>query len=350
MGRSGPRIKVGEIVNRPALLTAFLDGTKWADRPPVPLAGDASNRRYLRTTGPDGDPVVIMDAPPEKGEDTTPFVDATNRLRQRGLSAPEILAADTDSGFLVLEDLGDDLFARVLAESRADETLLYSAAVDVLVELQRDPSAADGLPPYDQKTCLNEALLITEWYLPGLGQPADMTDSATEELRQLFLPLLADILPAAPVCVLRDYHAENLLWLPERTGLARVGLLDYQDALAGHPAYDLVSLLEDARRDTAPELQQAMLTRHIASSGADETDFRRSFALLGAQRNLKILGIFARLAQRDGKPAYIEHMPRVWAHLQNDLGHPDLAGLKDWAQTYLPAPDASARQALAVRQ
>lgn len=147
--------------------------------------------------------------------------------------------------------------------------------------------------------------------------------------------------------MLRDYHAENLLWLPERDGLARVGLLDYQDALAGHPAYDLVSLLEDARRDTTPALQAEMLARYITTSGADETSFRRAYAILGAQRNLKILGLFARLAKRDGKPIYIDHMPRVWGHLQGNLQHPALAELKDWITHHMPPPDTDLRAKLA---
>lgn len=331
-------------MSRNALLRSFLTQSGWTGPDPALLAGDASNRRYLRGIGPKGQPVVIMDAPPEKGEDVRPFIDITGRLRRMGFSAPEILAADTDAGFLILEDLGDDLYARAV-KSGAPETVLYSTAVDLLAALHRAPEAATGLPPYDTATCLREAQLVTEWYLPGAD--ISVCPDTQAEYDQLITTLCSDLLPDQPVCVLRDYHAENLLWLPERDALARVGLLDYQDALAGHPAYDLVSLLEDARRDTTPALQAEMLAHYIATSGAEDTSFRRAYAILGAQRNLKILGIFARLAKRDRKPIYIDHMPRVWGHLQGNLQHPALAGLKDWVTHHMPPPDTDLRAKLA---
>lgn len=330
-------------MSRDDLLRDFLDKTGWHDLRLALLAGDASNRRYLRGTRPDGRSLVIMDAPSEKGEDVRPFIDVTRRLRALGFSAPEILAADEAAGFLIIEDLGDDLYARI-ARPGPQERELYAAAVDLLVSLHQAPETATGLPCYDADFYLREVRLVPEWYLPGLG----LTDPGpVAEFEMLAAKLFDGLMPKPPVCVLRDYHAENLIWLPERAGLARVGLLDYQGALAGNPAYDLVSLLEDARRDTAPELQQAMLLRYISASGADADAFRRAYAILGAQRNLKIMGLFARLAIRDGKPGYLAHMPRVWAHLQNDLSHPDLAALKAWVDRHIPSPDASVRARLA---
>ncbi len=331
---------VAETPAREALITAFLARCPWSAARRTHLAGDASNRRYERLLHDALGPTVLMDAPPDKGEDVRPFVDVTERLRDVGLSAPRILAADAKAGLLLIEDLGDALFARVLEKRPDDEVLLYSAAIDLLAALHRLPDTAQGLPPYDAAVYRRESALATDWYLPAAtGTPTDPA------LRDEFLDLIeAACAPHAatpPVCVLRDYHAENLIWLPDRAGDARVGLLDYQDALAGHPAYDLVSLLEDARRDTSDALQQAMCDRYVAVSGCDPVSLRAAYAALGAQRNLKIIGIFARLWLRDGKPQYLALIPRVWAHVQRDLAHPDLAALREWvaARMVAPTPD-----------
>ncbi len=330
---------------RAARLDAFVAGGPWAGAAVAPLAGDASNRRYLRLTHPERGPAVLMDAPPERGEDVAPFLDVTERLRTAGYSAPQVLDADPDQGFLLLEDLGDRLFARHLEHAPQDETALYGAAVALLADLHRRPRAADGLPPYDLATLWREAALVTDWYLPGAtGVQPDGDTVAT--YRALVETACEAPNRTPPVCVLRDYHAENLLWLPDHDGLARVGLLDYQDALAGHPAYDLVSLLEDARRDTSPALREAMTAEYLGLSGAEPQAFTQAYATLGAQRNLKILGIFARLWLRDGKPQYLDLMPRVWDHLQRDLTHPALSDLGAWVSEHVPPPDAATRAAL----
>lgn len=315
--------------NRHRLIRRFLTDIGWGDARLEPLAGDASNRRYLRVQGERA--AVLMDAPRESGEDTAPFVQVTQLLRGRGFSAPEIIASDPENGFLLLEDLGDDLFARAVAQQ--DEVTLYAAAVDMLVELQASPAPA-SLPRYDAATCCREARLLTQWYIPGAGGTGDEA-----ELDALIHAACAPWLDAN-VVVLRDFHAENLIWLPQRQGTARVGLLDYQDALAGHPAYDLVSLLEDARRDTSPALRSAMVARFVQATGADPDTFAAAYATYGAQRNIKILGIFARLSMRDGKPGYLNLMPRVWSHLQRDLRHPALADLHAWVDANVPPPDA----------
>ncbi len=311
-------------------IATFLERAGHGGAPCAPLAGDASNRRYLRVGG-----MVLMDAPAEKGEDVGPFLDVTRRLRAGGFSAPEILAEDAGQGLLLLEDLGDALFARVAGP--VPEETLYAAAVDALAAIQ-DRVRAAGLLAYDAPTYLREARLLTDWYLPGRGialPPAEVT-----AYEAMIAEACAALDPVPPVIVLRDYHAENLLWLPEREGAARVGLLDYQDALAGHPAYDLVSLLEDARRDTSEGLRQAMIRRFLERTGLSDQAFRRAYAVLGAQRNLKVIGIFSRLDRRDGKPAYLAYQPRVWAHLQRDLAHPALAALRDWVARHVPAPEA----------
>lgn len=330
-------------MNSDAAIGRFLAEAGWGDAALAPLAGDASNRRYLRLTR-GAESAVLMDAPPAQGEDIRPFIAVTEFLLAQGFSAPRLLAADPEKGLLLLEDLGDALYARHLTRAPEDEGALYGAAVDLLASLAEIPPpslmGAAGLPlaPYDRDTLLREAALFAEWWLPATGcSSAEMaTDFAG--LMETAISLVAE---ARGVVALRDYHAENLLWLPSRTGLARVGLIDYQDALAGHAAYDLVSLLEDARRDTASELRDAMIARYLAARpGVDPQQFRVAYAVLGAQRNLKIIGIFARLAERDGKLRYLSMVPRVWAHLQRDLSHPLLAELRDWIKQHVVAPDA----------
>lgn len=336
---------------RAARIAAFLEDAGWGAALHAPLAGDASNRRYDRLRdGPGGARAVLMDAPPETGEDTRPFVRIARHLRGLGLSAPAILAEDSTAGLLLLEDLGDDLYARVILGGRADEAELYGAAVDALVALHRHPPPAT-LPAYGPELMTEKAALAGQWYAGGSAVQAapDPEHPAARSLAEAIAPLLTRHGADATVLVQRDYHAENLLWLPDREGLARVGLLDFQDALAGHRSYDLVSLLEDARRDVPAALQTAMLARYIAATGVDAEDFHRAYALLGAQRNLRILGVFARLSLHYGKPHYADLIPRVWGHLQHDLAHPDLAGLKDTVARNLPPPDPERLDRLKAR-
>lgn len=314
-------------------IAAFLARCGWGDAARRPLAGDASFRRYERLTRPGG-PAVLMDAPPPH-EDVRPFLRVARWLTERGFSAPDILGESLEDGFLLLEDLGDDLYSRLLREGRADEEMLYAAAIDLLLALHRHDAPAD-LAPYDAARLVEEAGLFPDWYLPALtGQPTSPAQRAE------FDALLQDLAPRAvakrPILVLRDFHADNLLWLPARQDAARVGLLDFQDAVAGHPAYDLVSLLEDARRDVAPALAARMLERYIAASGSDAMAMRDAYAILGAQRNIRIIGIFTRLWKRDGKPGYQAFMPRMWGLLERDLAHPALADLRAWIDRAAPA-------------
>lgn len=318
---------------REAEIAAFLSRHGWGAARRLPLAGDASFRRYERLVRGD-ERAVLMDAP-RPHEDVGPYLTVTGHLRRAGYSAPEVLAADREAGLLLLEDLGDDLFTRLLTGGdAADEEDMYATAVDLLVDLHRRPAAAD-LPPYDDARLIAEADLLVDWYLPALdgGDVAPAAKARYRELWRALFPVL-DGLPR--VLVLRDYHADNLIWLPERAGTARVGLLDFQDAVAGSPAYDLVSLLEDARRDVAAELAEAMVRRYLAATGADETAFRTAYAVLGAQRNAKIVGIFTRLWRRDGKSRYLDYLPRVWRLLEGDLAHPALASMRAWFDRHIP--------------
>lgn len=330
--------------DRLVLSQQFLRRAGWGDAARAKLAGDASFRKYERLNR-NGQPAVLMDAPPPQ-EDVRPFLRIARHLLALGYSAPRVLAEDIEHGFLLLEDLGDDLFARLLRQD-ANETALYEAAIDFLLALHQHPAPAD-LAPYDDGRLIAETELFLDWYLPALTG-RETSQSQRQAFRFLWGILAPEVgMDSAPdkrILVLRDFHAENLLWLPERDGVARLGLLDFQDAVAGHPAYDLVSLLEDARRDVSPNLAEAMLQRYIAGSGVDELTFRRAYAILGAQRNIRILGIFTRLWKRDGKPQYQAFMPRMWRLVERDLSHPALTDLRGWLdavvsqeQRYAPLP------------
>lgn len=327
---------------RDALADNFLRTAGWGAATRRVLAGDASNRRYDRLTDPaTGASAVLMDAPTDKGEDVRPFLRIARHLTGLGLSAPRILAEDIANGFLLLEDLGDDLFARVTAQTPELEQQLYATATDLLADLHQHPAPQD-LPTYDPPLMASLSALVYDWYLPGAGL------TPTPEEKQAFQAeietVLTNLAPDTPVLIQRDYHAENLLWLPDRDGVARVGLLDFQDGMAGHPAYDLVSLLEDARRDVPPEVQRSMLARYIARANQPDAEFRAAYAALGAQRNLRIIGVFARLCIRDGKAHYIDLLPRVWGYLMQDLSHPALSHLQTTVMNNLPPPDAELRQ------
>ena len=318
-------------------IAAFLAANRWDRAERRPLSGDASFRRYERLVN-GARRAVLMDAPPPH-EDVRPFVRLARHLRDLGLSAPEILAEDPDTGLLLLEDLGDDTYTRMLAGG-GDEHALYALAVDVLVHLHRPTQAIPaGLAPYDDAALLKEACWLTDWYMPAvLDRPTP------EAVRRGYIEAWLSVFPvvhAQPrTLVLRDYHVDNLMWLPARRGVAACGLLDFQDAVAGPAAYDLMSLLEDARRDTSPDLREAMIGRYLGRRPElDAEAFRAAISSLGAQRNLKIVGIFARLAIRDAKPRYLDLIPRVWGHLMRDLADPALAPLAAWVARHLAAPE-----------
>ncbi|MEG3165426.1 phosphotransferase [Sphingomonas sp. PB2P19] len=303
---------------------AFLDANGWADAQILPVAGDASFRRYFRAVADDRR-AILMDAPPPH-EDPRPFIAVAEWLVARGFAAPSILAADLDQGLVLLEDFGDDRLREAADAAPEDELSLYAPAVDLLVDLRRH--AAGPLKPYNRAVLTREAALFVDWYCPAVGIEPDRNgwDAAWDAV-------LDHAIAAEPVTVLRDYHAENLMLVgPERS----LGLLDFQDALAGHPAYDLVSLLQDARRDVDPAVEAAMLARYRAATDADE-DFLRAYHVLGAQRNAKILGIFTRLWKRDGKPRYPTLCPRVWAYLERDLAQPVMAPVARWFDANVPA-------------
>ena len=320
-------------------IAEFLDvqGLKQARR--IALPSDASFRRYERVVMDDGRHFILMDAPP-KTETILPFIYVDHYLREHGLSAPKIYAQDTTQGFMLLEDLGDARFTQLLMPDAqpSDEPMLYCEAIAALVHLQRQTPPLD-LPHYDHALLMREVELFVDWYLPHVvGHTA--SENIKNCYRAIWDGVLAAHVPDHPVVVLRDYHADNLMWLPDRKGIERVGLLDFQDAVVGSPIYDLISLLEDARRDVAPQTVDAAIAFYMNASPQNDPEvLLRHYAVYAAQRNCKILGIFARLAVRDQKRRYLEYMPRVWKHLEHDMQHPALESLRLWFDTVIPSPD-----------
>ncbi|MGZ5923957.1 MAG: aminoglycoside phosphotransferase family protein [Rhizomicrobium sp.] len=354
--------------DRTAEMDAFLKQAGWAAAVRTPMPGDASTRRYVRLDL-NGRKAMLMDQPqtaeapaapatatPDErralgynavarlaGADVARFVAASNYLRAQGLSAPEIYAADPARGFAIIEDLGDALYADVVNDH--DEKELYAAAADVLATLH-GRNAPELLPPdkalhaYDETALTAEIDLLTEWFMPvALGRAATADELA--EHRALWQAALHETLKPPSVFVHRDYHAQNLIWLPSRSGLARVGLIDFQDAVAGSKAYDLISLVEDARRDVAPDVAEATTAHYLQAmkrqgTPLDERAYRSQMAVMAAQRNAKIAGIFARLYKRDSKPRYLGYLPRVWGYLNRDLEDPALRKLKAWYDRAIP--------------
>ena len=297
-----------------------------------PLAGDSSARRYFRLIAAAGSAVpsaVLMDDP---SGDNARFVAMTDWLRSHDFGAPKLLAEDQDTGFLLVQDLGDDLVARVLEQTPGAAPLIYARITDFLVALHRHP-VPDFVRPLDGPTMAEQVGLFAEWYPAAAGAQARDAAQVAPLVQRLYAELAADL---PPVLSLRDFHAENLIW----RGDAPLGLIDYQDAVATHPAYDLASALQDARRDVAPEIEADSIARYLAATGLDQDRFRAAYALMGAQRNLRIMGIFTRLSLRDGKPRYLDFMPRVWAYIERNLAHPALAPLAQVVRA-LPAPDAA---------
>jgi N-acetylmuramate 1-kinase len=328
------------MLDRNAMTTAFLAQIGWGDAKRQSLAGDASARRYERLILGDRS-AILMDSPPGAADDPADFVAVAHHLRQIGLNAPEIYFADLRDGYLLLEDFGDDTFAKVLLQSPAREADLYALASDVLVKLQAGP-APGGLANLAAMDWADAAMLSVDWYRFALtGDRAD-----PRPFRTALTDALHAFADGPRVVILRDYHAENLMWLPACVGLDRAGLLDFQLAQMGQPGYDLVSLLQDVRRDVSPPTEAATIARFCAATGTDVAAFRQSYAALGVQRALRILGIFTRLCLAEGKPGYIRFIPRVWAHLQRNLVALDLAPLTRMCHSLLPAPDATALETI----
>ena len=325
----------------PEAAPSFLIAQGWEGAEILPLAGDASFRRYFRVVAP-GRRAVLMDAPPPH-EDPRDFIQVAEHLTHIGFRAPEILARDLEQGLVLLEDFGDARMREVIDAAPEAEHRIYEDTMRLLTRLHTHAAMVDiGL--YSRFQYLREAKLLTEWYCPAIGVTPDEAG-----YEAAWDAVLGDLYSVHNVTVLRDYHAENIMLIEGADGVDGLGLLDFQDALAGHAAYDVVSMLQDARRDVPEPLEAQMLALYKYESGAD-ADFDTAYALLGAQRNAKIVGIFTRLWQRDGKPRYLDYLPRVWSYLERDLAHPALGPVKDWFDANIPAEKrGSALMELAAR-
>jgi hypothetical protein len=359
LGTLQPRIE------RLRIIDEFLQQSGWGDARLRYLQGDASARRFARLSR-NGDSAILMDAPRQPdgppirdgkpysriahlAEDLRPWVAVTSTLRSAGLSAPRVIAQDLDAGLLLVEDFGDNVFSQIAGQEGVDQAELWRSAVDVLVHLRSVPvprhiRLSDGsshqLPRYDRAAMQIEVELLLDWYWPALyGQAAP--DALRSEYLAAWNGIFDDLLPLPTGLVLRDYHSPNLVWLPDRSGLERVGILDCQDAVEGHPAYDLASLLQDARVDVPQALEHELFDHYCAAMASQDPAFDRvtfafAYAALGAQRNTKVLGIFTRLSMRDGKNGYLRHIPRIWGYLERDLAHARLRPLKAWYDANFP--------------
>ena len=316
-------------VDLPEGLDAFLAAAGWGGAAVEPLPGDASFRRYFRIRSLDGATAMLMDAPPPQ-EDIGPFLRAAHWLDDNGMRPPRILAEKPDKGLILMEDFGEARMRDYLDQWPADEPAVYSAAIDALAKLHQLP--AGPFLDYSLAEYIREVKLFIDWYCTAQSLYVDAA-GFVGAWEQALSPLLPRQRPG--VTVLRDYHAENIMLLGS---LEKQGLLDFQDALVGHPAYDLVSLLQDARREVSPELEAQMFDRYVQKTGADVDAFLADYARLGAQRNAKIVGIFVRLWRRDGKPRYLDLIPRVWAAMERDLAHPAMAPVAAWFDANIPAP------------
>ena len=359
------------VSDREQLRLDFLASAGLADAGRAPLPGDASTRRYERLTPASGPTLMLMDqAPAAESPPADPawtpqqrhaagwnavarlsagrieaFAAVAAHLKSLGLSAPEIPALDAANGLAVLEDFGDDLLARVI-EDGADETPLYLVAIEALAVLHEagaPPETLHGpggdwpLLTYDETALQGGADLFVDW-LPRLDDRVSFDDAAVADWRAAWAPIVASGAAGASVMAHRDYHAENLIWLPQRDGPARVGMIDFQDAVRAHPSWDLHSLLQDARRDVSPALEAEALDRYFAlRPDLDRAAFMADYAGLAALNEARIIGIFARLIARDGKPRYRQFLPRMWRHLNANLEQPALAPVARWFDRYVPA-------------
>lgn len=320
--------------NREQARQFFLTKNGWHEWDITSLAGDASPRKYFRlSSGPNT--AVLMDAPINSCGSLTPFIRIAEYLVVNGFSAPKIMTKDLSGGFLILEDLGDDLFSSILRSNPEMEVEIYLVALDILITL-REKDLPPNIPAYTPKIQGDLASLSLTWYAQNILEDEVPRKDVTY-LASLVSDAIAD-LNEKQVFVHRDYHAENLLWLPERSGQKRVGIIDFQDGSSGQASYDLVSLVEDARRDISDQLKSALLRKYANLTGDPLDVVEKRVAISGIQRNLRIIGIFARLAIRDSKSWYVDYIPRVWNYLMKDLEVANNVGLTSFVMETLPTP------------
>ena len=313
-------------------VTLCLEAAGWADARHAALTPDASARRYTRLTRSGGGTAILMEDPTGSVER---FARMAGYLLSLGLSAPKVLAQEADGGLMLLEDFGDDRFADHVRDTPGDETTLYSGAAHVLSALHR-AAPARGLETADASALAGLIDPVFSHYAPWRG--LNVPPGQRRLVRVALTEALAELDDLPRVTVLRDFHAENLMWLASRSGVQRVGLLDFQDAICAPGAYDLVSLLQDARRDVSTQAQDAARKVYLDGTGIEAAQLDRAMTILGVQRNLRILGVFVRLAQEHGKSRYLDLIPRVWAQLRAALDDPALDRAREQIDAILPRP------------
>lgn len=323
--------------SRTKLTSIFLSQSSWKNAKRTSIQGDASRRQYERLTCSMKGTSILMDAPPEHGEDVKPFVKVCKYFQKIGLSVPKIYESDISNGFLILEDFGENLFSKMLINKPNNELEFYINATDNLIRLYHS-TPLKGLDVYNCSDMVNKSLLALDWYLEyGLTEPPNVT--LKTEFYKLLNASLINIMSTPHIMVHRDFHAENLIWLNHRKGYQRVGILDFQDTMLGHPAYDLASLLNDIRREVNPEIKRKCLEHYLLNTKLNVEDFEHGFSVCSAQRNLRILGVFTRLSVRDNKKGYLTFIPRIWRKLIEDLQHPALGDLNSLIRDFFPEPN-----------
>ena len=317
-------------------ISDFLTSSGWASSQRDELEADASSRKYERLRS-GSNQALLMICPPE-GENIYEFIKVTDYLLEKKYSVPIIFSKDPKKGLLIIEDFGDTTFMKTAGKT-VEASVLYSSALEVLIKMHSNRSrdwSRLKLPTYNTDLLLEELAIFCEWYLPNFLK-TETLKTAIEDFQKIWVRLISEHLVLEPTLVLRDFHADNLFWLPKRKGEQKCGLIDYQDAVIGSPTYDLMSLLEDARRDIPIDLYNKIKGDYIlAFPSLDVTKFNKEFALLSAQRHCKVLGIFSRLFQRDNRDKYLEHMPRVWRLLEKSCQSTILAPLEAWLNEFIP--------------
>lgn len=320
--------------NRANLLNNFIQDNGWDNATRLPLIADASTRQYIRLSQNDSR-AMLMDAPPPK-ENVRAFVNIGRHLQALGFSTPRILAQNLEEGFLLLEDFGDDTFTTLLKQGY-DESHLYKTGIDLLVALHTNSEAANVKAPlYSNQVIISEADRFIDWYFPE-ARGRECNDEERDSFRNAWQTILDGLQKQQPTLVLRDFHVDNLMKIDTDICVSSCGLLDFQDSLIGSPAYDVVSFLEDARRNVNAELQLKMLDRYFAANPTiNRDDFMQWYVVLGAQRHTKVIGLFTRLMRQDDKPVYLPHLPRVMEYFDQHLKAPVMAPVKEWLKQYLP--------------
>jgi|TARA_B110000238_G_scaffold28441_1_gene28361 aminoglycoside/choline kinase family phosphotransferase len=320
------------MVSRINQINNFLKNNQIETKNLIPIKNDASFRKYFRV-----DKKILMDADPHLGEDVGSFININHVLREFKLNVPEIFTIDKENGFLLLEDLGENIFSQIL--NSENEEQLYKQAIDVLVEIYKKDlnkfSNFTFLEKYSVEKLQDESQLFIEWYLKKYLK-INITDTDIKDFKDIINKIFNNLDTKFEKLVLRDYHVDNLILQKSKLGLKQVGILDFQDAVLGSSSYDLISIIEDVRRPISKDLKNILIKYFIDSTGYDPNQLEKELAFYSVQRNLKILGIFSRLNLRDNKSKYMGYNDNAWKYIESNLNNPTMSDLKVWLKKILP--------------